>query len=100
MEQQVWIPRLRDQQDLSYRSSSIRISGDQTSRLNFQTRMLTKWSASRNGGTPSGHVLLWVGMFGDVRLAVRRLRKDRLLAATAVVALALGIGASTAVFSL
>lgn len=39
-------------------------------------------------------------MLGDVQLALRRLQKDRRFGAIAVVALALGIGASTAVFSL
>src|SRR5438270_3960977 len=38
-------------------------------------------------------------MFNDLRLAIRTLRKGQAFAATAIVTLALGIGANTAIFS-
>ena len=45
-------------------------------------------------------VVLVEGLQGDIRFAVRNLRKHALLSAIVVITLALGIGVSTAVFTL
>lgn len=50
--------------------------------------------------TPDSRPRNWIGAVRDVRLALRALRSTPLVSALAVLSLALGIGANTAVFSL
>jgi putative ABC transport system permease protein len=70
--------------ELARRAALLKLGGIEQTRENYRDRR----------GLP------WLGAFSqDLRYTFRRLRKDRAFALTAILILALGIGANTAIFS-